>query len=192
MAVAPGRYRLGPDNGRIVIRTFREGLGARAGHDLVIDVTRWSGELTVNDDKSPAAIEARIDMNSWIVREGNGGIKPLTDRDRREITTTARRVLSVQQHPEAEFTATQFTPAGDGGGTIDGTFTLAGSRPAAARAGQPGEPGSLPGDGDCRPVVPRHQALHRFLRGAEGARRRRLRGRSRGALTRGRTRMNSR
>ena len=52
MAVAPGRYRLGPDNGRIVIRTFREGLGARAGHDLVIDVTRWSGELTVNDDKS--------------------------------------------------------------------------------------------------------------------------------------------
>ncbi len=137
MAVAPGRYRLGPDNGRIVIRTFREGLGARAGHDLVIDVTRWSGELTVNDDKSPAAIEARIDMNSWIVREGNGGIKPLTDRDRREITTTARRVLSVQQHPEAEFTATQFTPAGDGGGTIDGTFTLAGvARPLRVQVSQ--------------------------------------------------------
>ncbi len=127
MTVAPGRYRLGPDNGQLVIRTFREGLGARAGHDLVIDVTRWSGELTVNDDKSPAAIEAKIDMNSWIVREGNGGIKPLTDRDRREITTTARRVLSVQQHPDAEFTATGFMPAGDGGGRSTGPLRWRGS-----------------------------------------------------------------
>ena len=97
MAVAPGHYRLGPDNGRIVLRTFRQGLGARAGHDLVIDVPRWSGELTVNDDKTLASIEATIDMTSWIVRQGNGGIKPLTDRDRREITTTARRVLSTQR-----------------------------------------------------------------------------------------------
>ena len=139
MAVAPGHYRLGPDNGRIVLRTFREGLGARAGHDLVIDVTRWSGELVVNEDKNLAAIDAKIDMNSWIVREGNGGIKPLTDRDRREITTTARRVLSVQQHPEAEFTAARFTPAGDGGGTLDGTFTLTGvERPLRVQVSQLG------------------------------------------------------
>jgi polyisoprenoid-binding protein YceI len=137
MAVAPGRYRLGPDSGRIVIRTFREGLGAVAGHDLVIDVPRWSGELTVNDDKTPASIEARIDMTSWIVREGNGGVKPLTDRDRREITKTARRVLSTDRHPEAEFTATGFQPTGDGGGAIDGTFTLAGvARPLRLQVSQ--------------------------------------------------------
>src|SRR5215468_9797481 len=86
MAVAPGHYRLGPDNGKIVLRTYREGLGTRAGHDLVIDVPQWSGELTVNDDKTLASIEAKIDMTSWTVREGNGGIKPLTDRDRREST----------------------------------------------------------------------------------------------------------
>ena len=140
MTVAPGRYRLGPDNGRIVIKTFREGLGARAGHDLVIDVTRWSGELTVNDDKSPAALEARIDMNSWIVREGNGGIKPLTDRDRREITTTARRVLSTQRHPEARFAAGRFTPSGDGAGTLEGTFTLNGvERPLRMQVSQVGQ-----------------------------------------------------
>src|SRR5262249_58549150 len=105
MAVAPGHYRLGPDNGRIVLRTFRQGLGARAGHDLVIDVPRWSGELTVNDDKTLASIEAKIDMTSWTVREGNGGIKPLTDRDRREIHTTARRGPSTQQQPAARVAA---------------------------------------------------------------------------------------
>jgi polyisoprenoid-binding protein YceI len=139
MAVAPGRYRLGPDSGRIVIKTFREGLGAVAGHDLVIDVPRWSGELTVNDDEAPTALDARIDMTSWIVREGNGGVKPLTDRDRREITKTARRVLSADRHPEADFTATGFQAAGDGGGTIEGTFTLAAvARPLRLQVSQVG------------------------------------------------------
>jgi polyisoprenoid-binding protein YceI len=137
MTVAPGHYRLGPENSRLVIRTFREGLGARAGHDLVIDVPRWSGELTVNDDKTLASVEAKIDMTSWIVREGNGGIKPLTDRDRREITTTARRVLSADQHPEARFSASRFQPAGDDGGTLDGTFTLTGvERPLRVQVSQ--------------------------------------------------------
>src|SRR5262245_30980731 len=116
MAVAPGHYRLGPDNGKVVLRTYREGLGARAGQDLGTDVPRGSAARTVNDDKTLASIEAKIDMTSWIVREGNGGIKPLTDRDRREITTAARRVLSAQQHPEARFAASRFTPAGDDGG----------------------------------------------------------------------------
>ena len=140
MAVAPGHYRLGPDNGRIVLRTFREGLGARAGHDLVIDVPRWSGELTVNDDKTLASIEATIDMTSWIVRQGNGGIKPLTDRDRREITTTARRVLSTQRHPEARFAAGRFAPAGDDAGTLEGTFTLNGvERPLRLQVSQVGQ-----------------------------------------------------
>src|SRR2546430_17161293 len=89
MAAAPGHYRLGPENGKIVLRTFREGLGARAGHDLVIDVPRWSGELTVNDDKTLASIEAKIDMTSRIVRVGNDGIQPPTQRGRDGITTRA-------------------------------------------------------------------------------------------------------
>src|SRR4029077_1051216 len=140
MAVAPGHYRLGPDNGRIVLRTFRQGLGARAGHDLVIDVHRWSGELTVNDDKTVASIAATIDMTSWIVREANGGPTPLTDRHRREITTTARRVLSTQQHPEARFAASRFAPAGDDGGTLEGTFTLNGvERPLRVQVSQVGQ-----------------------------------------------------
>ena len=35
-------------------------------------------------------------MTSWTVREGTGGIKPLTDRDRREIVSTARKVLGAR------------------------------------------------------------------------------------------------
>jgi polyisoprenoid-binding protein YceI len=130
MAVHAGRHELGTERGRIILHTYRDGLAAQAGHDLVIEVGRWSGELTVKDDLTPAGLEVRIDMNSLIVREGGGGIKPLSDRDRREIAVTARKTLGSDRHPEATFSAATFEPGAGGGGTIAGTLTLAGqSRP---------------------------------------------------------------
>src|SRR5262249_60870769 len=139
MVVVGGRHRLGPDRGRILLRTFRDGLAAQAGHDLTIEATRWSGELVVNDDLSPASLEVRIDLGALAVREGTGGVKPLTDRDRREIAVTARKLLGVDPHPEAVFAADGFQPAADGGGEIGGTFTLRGqSRPLRAEVKQTG------------------------------------------------------
>ena len=139
MAVVAGRHRLGPDRGRILLRTFRDGLAAQAGHDLTIEATRWSGELVVNDDLSPAGLEVRIDLGALVVREGTGGVKPLTDRDRREMAVTARKVLGTDQHPEAVFAADSFRPAADGGGEISGTFTLRGqSRPLRLQVKQTG------------------------------------------------------
>jgi polyisoprenoid-binding protein YceI len=126
MAVHAGRHELGTERGSIVLHTFRDGLAAQAGHDLTIEVGRWSGVLSLNEDLSLASLDARIDMNSLIVREGSGGLKPLTDRDRREIAVTARKTLGVDRHPEATFTAADFKPA-DGGGLITGTFTVAGT-----------------------------------------------------------------
>ena len=139
MVVGAGQHRLGPDRGRILLRTFRDGLAAQAGHDLTIEATRWSGELGVNDDLSPASLEVRIDLGALAVREGTGGVKPLTDRDRREIAVTARKVLSAGPYPEAVFAADGFQPAADGGGEISGTFTLRGqSRPLRLQVKQTG------------------------------------------------------
>jgi polyisoprenoid-binding protein YceI len=137
MAIHPGRHQLGPDSGRITLRTSRDGLAAQAGHDLTIDATRWSAELVVADDHSPASLQATIDLGALAVREGTGGLKPLSDRDKREIGVTARKVLSVDRYPQATFAATAFQPA-DGGtaasGVISGTFTLAGqTRPLELR-----------------------------------------------------------
>jgi polyisoprenoid-binding protein YceI len=129
MVVPAGHYRLVPDNGRIVIRTSRDGLAATAGHDLSIDAPRWSGDLVVKDDGTPVSLEVHIDVGALTVREGTGGLKPLTDRDRREIGVTMRRLLETNRYPEAVFTATRFEPRGEGG-VIEGDFTLRGtSRP---------------------------------------------------------------
>jgi polyisoprenoid-binding protein YceI len=130
MAILAGRHHLNTDSGRILLKTFRDGLAAQAGHDLTIEPANWSGELEVGADLASVSLEVRVDLGSLVVRDGSGGLKPLTERDKREITATARKVLRTDRHPELTFAATSFTPAGAGGGVIDGTLTLAGqSRP---------------------------------------------------------------
>jgi polyisoprenoid-binding protein YceI len=126
MTVPAGRRQVGADRDRLVLRTSRDGLAATAGHDLTIEVTRWSGELTVAEDSVPAALDVRIDMTSLVVRSGTGGVKPLTDRDKREIASTARKTLGADRHPEATFGDAKFEPGANGGGTVSGTLTLAG------------------------------------------------------------------
>jgi polyisoprenoid-binding protein YceI len=139
MAIHPGHHQLGPEHGRIVIRTTRDGLGRSAGHDLTIELPQWTGELTVTDDGSPAGLDVRMDLGSLLVRHGAGGVKPLTDRDRREIAVTARKVLGTDRHPEATFSAANFEPGTDGGGVISGDLTIAGTtRPVRLQISQRG------------------------------------------------------
>jgi polyisoprenoid-binding protein YceI len=126
MAVPAGRHRVGADRDRLVLLTGRDGLAASAGHDLTIEASRWSGELTVGEDGTPTALDVSVDMGALVVRSGSGGVKPLTDRDRREIQVQARKVLGTDHHPEATFGDAKFEPGANGGGTISGTLTLAG------------------------------------------------------------------
>jgi polyisoprenoid-binding protein YceI len=136
MALQAGRHQFGTDKGRITLRTSRDGLVAQAGHDLTIDAARWSGEIVVGTDLSPASLEVKVDLGALVVRDGTGGIKPLSDRDKREIAVSARKVLSADRYPEATFTAVSFEPSGDSG-MIAGTLTLAGqSRPVRLAVSQ--------------------------------------------------------
>jgi polyisoprenoid-binding protein YceI len=85
MAIAPGAYRLGPSNASLQVRTYREGIGAKVGHDLVLDVARWEATVEIASGASQSSIELSADPRSLEVREGLRGVKPLTDRDRGEI-----------------------------------------------------------------------------------------------------------
>ncbi|HLH59090.1 MAG TPA: YceI family protein [Streptosporangiaceae bacterium] len=142
MAANGGRHRLGPDDGQLFLRTYRSGLAAQAGHDLTIEMPRWSADLDPGDgdDLSKASLEIRIDMGALVVREGRGGVKPLTDRDRREIAVTARKQIAADRYPEATFAAEKFEPDGRGGGAISGTLTLHGqSRPLRLQVSKTGD-----------------------------------------------------
>ena len=142
MAIHAGRHQFGMDKGRIRLRTFRDGLAAQAGHDLTIEAVRWSADLVVSADLTPASLTVTVDMGALVVKDGSGGLKPLTDRDKREIGVTARKVLMADRFPAAVFTATQFQPAPD---TTDGSAvtsapvtpsgTVRGSLQLAGRSG---------------------------------------------------------
>lgn len=88
MSSEAGTFELGPADGSLHVRTYREGMAAKAGHDLVIEVTDWSASVRLDPDPARSAIELRADPRSLQVREGTGGVKPLTDGDRADIRRT--------------------------------------------------------------------------------------------------------
>jgi YceI-like domain len=135
-----GTFRLGPDDGRVVLKTGRQGIAARAGHDLTIEVTRWSAQVEVPDEEAggvtAATVSAEFDLGSLEVREGTGGAKPLSDRDRGEIKKTIRGILG---DGTASFTSSRIVRFGASGGAIEGTLTLNGkSEPVRVQVSEPG------------------------------------------------------
>ena len=140
MAAITGSFRLGPDNGRIILKTGRAGLASMAGHDLTMEVTRWSAQVEVPAEDAggvtAATVTADLDLGSLEVRTGTGGAKPLTDRDRGEIKKTMAGILRDGQ---ASFTSSRIVRFGASGGAIEGTLTINGkSQPARLQVTEPG------------------------------------------------------
>jgi YceI-like domain len=134
-----GSFKLGPDAGRITLRTGRVGVAARAGHDLAIEVTNWSARIDVPADDAggveAATVSADLDLGSLAVREGTGGVKPLTDSDRADIKKTISGLLG---DGTASFTSSRIIRTGATGGAIEGTVTLNGkAQPVRLQVSEP-------------------------------------------------------
>jgi polyisoprenoid-binding protein YceI len=127
-----GTFQLGPHNASLQVNTYREGMGAKVGHDLVIDVTAWEATVELPADPAGASIRLAADPRSLQVREGLGGLKPLTDKDRNEIRSTIDG--KVLRGSPISF-ASRAVRGGDGGAplVVEGDLTLAGqTRPVTA------------------------------------------------------------
>ena len=117
-------YELGPSNGRLTIHTGRAGMAARAGHDLVIEAERWNAAV----DTSEPRLRATVDATSLQIREGHGGVKPLTDSDREEIRRNLNaKVLDTDRHAEITFVSTAVHALNDRRWQVDGELTIAGT-----------------------------------------------------------------
>jgi polyisoprenoid-binding protein YceI len=126
MGLSTGDYRFGPNNASLQVRTYREGVAAKAGHDLIIDVMRWDATVEVADGPSGWTIELNADPSSLEVREGLRGVRPLTDKDRVEIRKNIdAKVLG--SHP-VRFRSSDVRLVEDGGRlTVEGELSMAGS-----------------------------------------------------------------
>ena len=111
------------------VRTYREGMAQKVGHDLIIEVVEWTGTVDVGEDGAVRSVGLEADPRSLHVREGLRGLKPVSDRDRREIRKNIDNKILGGKPIEFHSTSVQST---DSHLTVDGELALAGSsRPAS-------------------------------------------------------------
>jgi hypothetical protein len=120
-----GTHRIGPGDGTLRVRTYREGVAQKAGHDLVLEVGRWEATVRVREDGAPEAVELTADPRSLQVREALHGVKPLTGKDRADIGRTIDEKL-LRGRPIA-FRSSTVEHAG-GRLVVQGELDLAGAR----------------------------------------------------------------
>ena len=107
--------RYGPDNATLTVQTRRTGAAAKAGHDLLLLVTRWEGELEIDGEPVTASLTA--DSTSLRVQKGEGGMMPLGDDDKANIHQTIDD--EVLKRGDIAFRSTSID-----GGRVQGELTL--------------------------------------------------------------------
>ncbi|MGN9844438.1 YceI family protein [Nonomuraea sp. H19] len=135
MSITAGSYTLGPESGRLLVNTTRTGFGAKAGHDLTIEVTRWRGEATIDPaDPANSSVTVEVDAESLEVRKGTGGVKPLTSSDRAEIEKIVReKILHTGRYPTITFRSAGVDGTAESF-RVEGDLTMVGvTRPVAVQ-----------------------------------------------------------
>jgi polyisoprenoid-binding protein YceI len=136
MSINPGTYEFGPQNGQMVVKIYREGMAKKAGHDLIIDVKSWKATATISENPAESNFTATADAGSFSVREGVGGVKPLSEGDKADIKKNITQKILTS--PEISFTSTSVQPNGDAA-TITGDMRIMGkTAPATVKLAQQG------------------------------------------------------
>jgi polyisoprenoid-binding protein YceI len=129
VAFRAGTHKVGGDNGVLQIRTYREGVAQKVGHDLIIDVEQWEATAEVGEDGTLSAVRLDADPRSLQVREGMHGVKPLRDKDRADIRKTIDQKILRGQPIAFRSSAVKLA---DAALTVRGELDLAGTtRPAS-------------------------------------------------------------
>src|SRR3954454_21405820 len=112
--------RLGPEHGDLRVRTHRDGVAAKAGHNLVLRVGRWEAQVETGD---VVRVELTADPAAIEVLEGHGGAKRLSDCDGRDIVRhIAPKVLGGDP---VTFRSTGAERLGGDRYAVEGELTLA-------------------------------------------------------------------
>ncbi len=131
--ISSGTYEIGPSQGTLQLHTGREGMAKKVGHDLVIEAQRWTAKVNVDaDDLTRSTATVTVDTRSLEVVSGEGGAKPLSDKDRKDIKENIdKKVLKTDKFPEITFSSSRVESKGADKVTAHGDVTIMGTaRPA--------------------------------------------------------------
>ncbi|OBH35780.1 S-adenosyl-L-methionine-dependent methyltransferase [Mycobacterium sp. E342] len=106
-------WTLTPSDGELLIRTGVTGRAARMGHRLTIAMTRW--EATVAwAGVDPVTAELAVEVDSFEVLRGEGGVKGLTGPEKGLVRSNALKSLDAARFPGIRFSAQNIEKTGDG------------------------------------------------------------------------------
>ncbi len=126
------RWSIDERDGELLVLTEREGPAARVGHRLTLVMTRWRAEVQERHGVLHG-LRMRIDLSGLQVREGHGGLKPLSFAERELARRQALRALRAKHHPSVDF-ETDRVSALEHGYDLDGRLRIAGeTRPRQLR-----------------------------------------------------------
>jgi polyisoprenoid-binding protein YceI len=122
MAIEPGTYELGPQDGTLTVHTRKGGAASKAGHNLRIEVERWGATAQFADDLAQSVLELSADSTSFTVVEGTGGVMSLGDDDKEGIAQTINQ--EVLKGTPITFKSTAVRPDGDAQLHVTGDLEL--------------------------------------------------------------------
>jgi polyisoprenoid-binding protein YceI len=120
------QWVLDGSSGELLVRTGVAGRAPRMGHRLTIAMTRWRAAVSWGEGGrgEPLAAELVVDVNSFEVLHGDGGVKGLSVPEKALVRSNALKSLDANRFPEIRFGVggDKIARTGDGyrlAGTLD-------------------------------------------------------------------------
>lgn len=123
MTIKPGTYNLGPTDGTLQVKTGRQGMASKAGHDLTLEASNWKATVTVDAEPAQSEVKATIEPRSLAVVAATGGAKPVSDKDKKDIM---KNIAGLLGNNSITFESTSVQVRGDSGATLLGNLSIAG------------------------------------------------------------------
>jgi polyisoprenoid-binding protein YceI len=117
-------WALDASEGELSIHTGVSGRAARMGHRLTIAMKRWQAAVHW-DNAEPVAVELSIEVDSFEVLRGEGGVKALSGPERALVRSNALKSLGANRCPQIRFEADRINLTEDGY-RLNGTLQIRG------------------------------------------------------------------
>jgi polyisoprenoid-binding protein YceI len=97
-------WTLDESDGELLVRTGVTGRAARMGHRLTIAMRRWHATVSWVDGE-PVGAELAVEVDSFEVLRGEGGVKGLSGPEKALVKSNALRSLRASRFPQIRFMA---------------------------------------------------------------------------------------
>jgi polyisoprenoid-binding protein YceI len=123
-------WTLDAAEGELFIHTGVSGRAARMGHRLTIAMKRWQATVSWAHGR-PVTAELVVEVDSFEVRSGEGGVKGLSGAEKAMVKSNALKSLGANRYPQIRFEADQIDEIDDGY-RLTGTLRVRGKARAHA------------------------------------------------------------